>query len=87
MRKIFGGNKRTLSNSLLFLYKGQVWFPSFTHTYVFFLHHCHFAGEMVDRKYDWSRIPKESKFGVETPHNNDGIHVRKTLKWLHETQQ
>lgn len=45
------------------------------------------VGEMFDRKYDWSRIPKESKFGVETPHNNDGIHVRKTLKWLHETQQ
>jgi len=45
------------------------------------------VGEMVDRKYDWSRIPKESKFGIETPHNNDGIHVKKTLKWLHETQQ
>ncbi|KAL9958296.1 hypothetical protein ACROYT_G035296 [Oculina patagonica] len=45
------------------------------------------VGEMVDRKYDWSRIPRDSKFGVETPHNNDGIHVRKTLKWLHETQQ
>lgn len=45
------------------------------------------VGEMVDRKYDWSRIPKESKFGVETPHNNDGIHVKKTLKWLHNTQQ
>ena len=46
-----------------------------------------FAGEMVDRKYDWSRISKESKFGIETPHNNDGIQVRKTLKWLHDTQQ
>jgi len=46
-----------------------------------------FPGEMVDRKYDWSRIPRDSKFGVEMPHNNDGIHVRKTLKWLHETQQ
>lgn len=46
-----------------------------------------FAGEMVDRKYDWSRISKESKFGIETPHNNDGIQVRKTLKWLHDTQK
>lgn len=42
---------------------------------------------MVDRKYDWTRIPRDSKFGVETPHNNDGIHVKKSLKWLHETQQ
>ncbi|KAK2547717.1 EF-hand domain-containing family member B [Acropora cervicornis] len=50
-------------------------------------HHDFEVGEMVDRKYDWSRIPKESKFGIETPHNNDGIHVRKTLKWLHDTQQ
>ncbi|XP_068752255.1 EF-hand domain-containing family member B-like [Montipora capricornis] len=50
-------------------------------------HHDFEVGEMVDRKYDWSRIPKESKFGVETPHNNDGIHVQKSLKWLHETQQ
>lgn len=52
-----------------------------------FSHSDYEVGEMVDRKYDWSRIPKDSKFGVETPHNNDGVHVRKTLKWLHETQQ
>ncbi|XP_015769583.1 PREDICTED: EF-hand domain-containing family member B-like [Acropora digitifera] len=50
-------------------------------------HHDFEVGEMVDRKYDWSRISKESKFGIETPHNNDGIQVRKTLKWLHDTQQ
>ncbi|EDO30325.1 predicted protein [Nematostella vectensis] len=45
------------------------------------------VGESYDRKYDWSRIPKDSKFGVETPHDNNGIHVKKTLKWLHDTQQ
>jgi len=44
------------------------------------------VGETYDRKYDWSRVKKNSIFGIETPHNNDGIHVRKTLKWLHETQ-
>eukprot|EP00118_Oscarella_pearsei_P004229 m.17710 g.17710 ORF g.17710 m.17710 type:complete len:550 (+) comp27541_c0_seq1:45-1694(+) len=44
------------------------------------------VGEMMDRKYDWTKISKDSSFGVPTPHDNDGIHVRKSLLWLHETQ-
>ncbi|XP_031556686.1 EF-hand domain-containing family member B-like [Actinia tenebrosa] len=52
-----------------------------------FSHHDYDVGESYDRKYDWGRVPKDSTFGVDTPHNNDGIHVKKSLKWLHETQQ
>lgn len=53
----------------------------------FSLTQCCNIGEGYDRKYDWSRVPKNSMFGIETPHNNDGIHVKKSLKWLHDTQQ
>ncbi|XP_019618184.1 PREDICTED: EF-hand domain-containing family member B-like [Branchiostoma belcheri] len=44
------------------------------------------VGESYDRKYDWSKIPKTSMFGVETPHDVDGRNVRKTLKWLHDVE-
>ncbi len=46
-----------------------------------------FSGETYDRKYNWSRVPKSSMFGVETPHDNRGRNVQKTLKWLHETER
>ena len=45
-------------------------------------HHEFHVGEAVDRDYDWSRYPKESLFGIPTPHDNDGKHVKNTLKWL-----
>ncbi|XP_038047870.1 EF-hand domain-containing family member B-like [Patiria miniata] len=45
-------------------------------------HHEFHVGEAVDRNYDWSRYPKDSMFGIATPHDNDGKHVAKTLKWL-----
>lgn len=41
---------------------------------------------MVDREYNWTKVNKESSFGVPTPHDNDGIHVKKSLQWLHETE-
>jgi hypothetical protein len=49
-------------------------------------HHAYDVGETYDRKYNWQRVPKTSTFGVETPHDNDGIHVKKSLKWLYNTQ-
>ncbi|XP_065052077.1 EF-hand domain-containing family member B-like [Rhopilema esculentum] len=49
-------------------------------------HSAYSVGETYDRKYNWSRIPKTSCFGKETPHDNRGRNVQKTLKWLHETQ-
>ncbi|KXJ08719.1 EF-hand domain-containing family member B [Exaiptasia diaphana] len=52
-----------------------------------FSHHDYDVGEGYDRKYDWNQVPKNSTFGIETPHNNDGIHVKKSLKWLHDIQQ
>ncbi|KAK3754621.1 hypothetical protein QZH41_020542 [Actinostola sp. cb2023] len=52
-----------------------------------FSHHDYDVGESYERKYNWSRVPKDSTFGIGTPHNNDGIHVKKSLKWLHDTQQ
>jgi len=50
-------------------------------------HSAYRVGEMYDRKYDWSRFPKDSQFGKETPHDNRGINAKKTLQWLQETQR
>ncbi|XP_065834963.1 EF-hand domain-containing family member B-like [Oscarella lobularis] len=44
------------------------------------------VGEMVDREYNWTKVNKGSSFGVPTPHDNDGIDVKKSLQWLHETE-
>lgn len=38
------------------------------------------VGESVDRKYTWSSLG-ESTFGIETPHDNAGRHVKNTLQW------
>ncbi|KAM7382980.1 hypothetical protein PAMP_002670 [Pampus punctatissimus] len=45
------------------------------------------VGEQVDRKYDWSHCNKDSRFGIPTPHFNDGRNLSKTLRWLGETQK
>ncbi|KAM7421486.1 hypothetical protein PAMA_015566 [Pampus argenteus] len=45
------------------------------------------VGEQVDRKYDWSHCSKDSRFGILTPHFNDGRNIGKTLRWLGETQK
>lgn len=49
-------------------------------------HSAYTVGESYNRKYDWSRIPQTSMFGIETPHDNSGINTQKTLKWLTQTQ-
>lgn len=49
-------------------------------------HNDYSAGEMRDRKYDWSRCKKDTRFGVPTPHFNDGRFTKKALHWLHECQ-
>ncbi|XP_078284009.1 EF-hand domain-containing family member B [Rhinoraja longicauda] len=49
-------------------------------------HNDYNVGEKVDRKYDWSRISKDSAFGLETPCFNDGRMTAKSLRWLTEMQ-
>ncbi|XP_039662504.1 EF-hand domain-containing family member B isoform X5 [Perca fluviatilis] len=48
---------------------------------------CSTPGERIDRKYDWNRYSKDSRFGILTPHFNDGRNLGKTLHWLGETQK
>ncbi|XP_071239777.1 EF-hand domain-containing family member B isoform X2 [Salvelinus alpinus] len=50
-------------------------------------HNAYFVGEQVDRKYKWSRYEKDGRFGVPTPHHNDGRSVSKSLHWLCDTQK
>ena len=45
------------------------------------------VGEMMDRKYDWSKFTKESLYGVPTPHDNSGSEVRNALHWLTDAQK
>ena len=40
------------------------------------------VGEMVDRDYDWSVFSKSSLYGVPTPHDNSGSHVKDALHWM-----
>ncbi|XP_024114067.1 EF-hand domain-containing family member B [Oryzias melastigma] len=46
-----------------------------------------FVGEQIDRKYDSRSFSDECRFGILTPHFNDGRRVGKTLRWLGETQK
>ncbi|XP_059195405.1 EF-hand domain-containing family member B isoform X2 [Centropristis striata] len=50
-------------------------------------HNAYFVGERIDRKYDWSHCGRDSRFGILTPHFNDGRSARKSLHWLGETQK
>ncbi|XP_045899984.1 EF-hand domain-containing family member B isoform X2 [Micropterus dolomieu] len=50
-------------------------------------HKAYFVGERIDRKYDWSHYGKDSRFGILTPHFNDGRNLGKSLRWLGETQK
>ncbi|XP_055783886.1 EF-hand domain-containing family member B-like [Salvelinus fontinalis] len=45
-------------------------------------HNAYFVGEQVDRKYKWGSYGKDGRFGVPTPHHNDGRSVSKSLHWL-----
>ena len=50
--------------------------------------HSHFReGEQCDRNYVKPTFNKLYRFGIPTPHENDGRHVRKTLQWLSDTKQ
>ncbi|KAF7691998.1 EF-hand domain-containing family member B isoform X2 [Silurus meridionalis] len=49
-------------------------------------HNSYFVGERVNRKYDVRSYKENSRFGMVTPHNNDGHNVRKSLQWRCNTQ-
>ncbi|KAK5862096.1 hypothetical protein PBY51_017526 [Eleginops maclovinus] len=50
-------------------------------------HNAYFVGERIDRKYEGGHYSKDSRFGIVTPHFNDGRNIGKTLHWLGETQK
>ncbi|XP_047455206.1 EF-hand domain-containing family member B [Mugil cephalus] len=50
-------------------------------------HNDYFVGEQIDRKYDWCHYSKDSRFGILTPHFNDGRNLGKTLHWQGETRK
>lgn len=41
-------------------------------------------GEQKDRNYIHGSFRKDLKYGIPTPHDNAGKHVRQTLKWVHD---
>ncbi|KAL4217128.1 hypothetical protein ACF0H5_023582 [Mactra antiquata] len=45
------------------------------------------VGEQLHRSYTSPSFSSKSKFGIPTPHDNTGLHVKKTMKWLHEAEQ
>lgn len=45
------------------------------------------VGEKLRRGYQSEGYSTENTFGVPTPHDNNGKMVKKTLNWLHQTQQ
>ncbi|XP_073424228.1 EF-hand domain-containing family member B isoform X2 [Dendrobates tinctorius] len=42
------------------------------------------VGEIRNRKYDWTKYKKGNRFGISTPHFNDGRNVARSLRWLQE---
>nr|XP_002120382.3 EF-hand domain-containing family member B-like [Ciona intestinalis] len=58
----------------------------FAHDMYKLSHNDYNVSEMYDRKYDWSKFTKESLYGKETPHFNDGRNTCKSLKWIHDLQ-
>lgn len=50
-------------------------------------HQAYFVGERVDRKYKWSPNNKDNRFGIPTPHYNDGRNVLRSLTWLCDTEK
>ncbi|KAG9476173.1 hypothetical protein GDO78_002976 [Eleutherodactylus coqui] len=47
-------------------------------------HNDYDVGERRNRKYDWAKFKKDNRFGIETPHFNDGRNVARSLRWLQE---
>jgi len=50
-------------------------------------HRDFFVGEQLHRAYTSPNFQTTNKFGIPTPHDNTGLHLKKTLKWLHESEQ
>uniref|UniRef100_A0A8D3CQ07 EF-hand domain-containing protein n=1 Tax=Scophthalmus maximus TaxID=52904 RepID=A0A8D3CQ07_SCOMX len=50
-------------------------------------HNAYYVGERIDRKYDWYHCSKDSRFGMLTPHFNDGRNVGKCLCGLGESRK
>ncbi|XP_051577821.1 EF-hand domain-containing family member B [Myxocyprinus asiaticus] len=50
-------------------------------------HGSYFVGERLDRKYNWSHYERDSRFGVPTPHRNDGRNISRSLYWPCDTQK
>lgn len=42
------------------------------------------VGEQCNRYYTYDSYNKSRMYGIPTPHDNHGRHVKKTLKWLHD---
>ncbi|XP_023658401.1 EF-hand domain-containing family member B isoform X2 [Paramormyrops kingsleyae] len=45
-------------------------------------HHAYSVGERISRNYNWSHVRGDCRFGLSTPHYNDGRRVAKSLCWL-----
>ncbi|XP_060065621.1 EF-hand domain-containing family member B-like [Ylistrum balloti] len=45
------------------------------------------VGEQHHRNYTSTGFNEKSKFGIPTPHSNDGRKVRQTLRWMSQAQQ
>ncbi|KAF0031924.1 hypothetical protein F2P81_016479 [Scophthalmus maximus] len=45
------------------------------HEWYVLSHNAYYVGERIDRKYDWYHCSKDSRFGMLTPHFNDGRNV------------
>lgn len=44
------------------------------------------VGEQCNRGYVSGNYNQNSRYGIPTPHENDGRLVRKTLQWLHDAR-
>ncbi|XP_060936848.1 EF-hand domain-containing family member B [Limanda limanda] len=50
-------------------------------------HNAYFTGEQIDRKYNWGQTSKDSRFGMATPHYDDGRSANQTLCWYGESRK
>ncbi|KAK1806369.1 hypothetical protein P4O66_004886 [Electrophorus voltai] len=57
------------------------------HKHYVISHNSYFVGEHVDRGYDTNAYRKDSRFGVTTPHRNDGYNASRSFQWLCDTQK
>ncbi|KAM8967084.1 EF-hand domain-containing family member B [Pelodytes ibericus] len=50
-------------------------------------HNDYDVGEIRDRKYDWTKYNKDKRFGIETPHYNDGRSLKRCVQDLSEKKR